>query len=131
MRSTAADRKKGQRRARDIRQPVNPVDRFQETLRGGTLGLCSWLFLRKGLLAGRVSGKHVLLLLLCCVGTGILASLGQTFALYVDSKMMGYYTHAMVFGVMIWRVLVYILLSAIFGSLSLPIISALKKTKFV
>ena len=102
-----------------------------ETLRGGTLGLCSWLFLRKGLLAGRVSGKHVLLLLLCCVGTGILASLGQTFALYVDSKMMGYYTHAMVFGVMIWRVLVYILLSAIFGSLSLPIISALKKTKFV
>lgn len=37
MRSTAADRKKGQRRARDIRQPVNPVDRFQETLRSGSL----------------------------------------------------------------------------------------------
>lgn len=103
-----------------------------ETLRGGTLGLCSLLFLRKWLLSSqRMTGKQAMILLGCCVATGVLASLGQTFALFVDSKMMGYYTYAMVFGVMVWRVLVYVLLSGIFGYLSLPIISALRKAKFV
>ena len=103
-----------------------------ETVRGVSLGLCSVLFLRKWLLsAQRPTGKQCLTLLLCCVATGVLASLGQTFALYVDSNMMGYYSYAMVFGVMVWRILVYILLSAVFGYLSLPIISALRKAKLV
>ena len=103
-----------------------------ETVRGGSLGLCSLLFLRKWLLsASRPNTKQVAVILLCCVVTGVLASLGQTLALYVDSKMCGYYTYVMVFGVMVWRVLVYILLGGIFGGLSLPIIAALKKTKFV
>ena len=99
-----------------------------ETLRGGSLGLCSMLFLRKWLSSG-LKARQTAILLLCCILTGVLASLGQTFALYVDSKMMGYYTYAMVFGVMVWRILVYILLSGIFGYLSLPIISALRKVK--
>lgn len=103
-----------------------------ETLRGGTLGLCSMLFLRKWLRsADRLGAGQMGVLLLCCVVTGVLASLGQTFALYVDSKMFGYYTYAMVFGVMVWRIVIYAALSVIFGYLSLPIISALKKAKFV
>ena len=103
-----------------------------ETLRGGTLGLCAMLFLKKWLLsADGIRGTQIGVLLLCCVVTGVLASLGQTFALYVDSKMMGYYTYAVVFGVMVWRIVIYAALSAIFGYLSLPIISALKKEKFV
>jgi hypothetical protein len=63
--------------------------------------------------------------------TGVLAALGQTLALYVDSHMFGYYRYEIVFGVLIWRVLVYILLSAAFGYLSMPIISALQKAKLV
>ncbi len=103
-----------------------------ETLRGLTLGLCSTLLLKKWLLsAERPNKKQIVILLICCGLTGVLASLGQTFALYVDSNMMGYYNYAMVFGVMVWRVIVYILLSCIFGYVSLPIISALRKTKFV
>lgn len=103
-----------------------------ETLRGLTLGLCSTLLLKKWLLsAERLNKKQLVILLICCVVTGVLASLGQTFALYVDSKMMGYYTYAMVFGALVWRILVYVVLSGAFGYLSLPIISALRKTKFV
>ena len=103
-----------------------------ETVRGCTLGLCSVLFLRKWLLAAQhPSKKQTVILLVCCALTGVLASLGQTFALYVDSNMMGYYNYTMVFGVMVWRILVYILLSGIFGYLSLPIIAALRKTKFI
>ena len=103
-----------------------------ETVRGGLLGLCSLLFLRKLLFSSqRPNIRQCVPVLLCCVVTGVLAALCQTFALYVDSKMFGYYTYVAVFGMLIWRVLVYILLAGIFGYLSLPIISALKKTKFV
>ena len=103
-----------------------------ETVRGGALGLCSLLFLRKGLLTGeKPKRKYVVILLICCVLTGVLAALGQTFALYVDSTMFGYYNYTMVFGVMIWRILIYIVLAGVFGYLSLPIISSLKKAKFV
>lgn len=103
-----------------------------ETARGATLGLCSMLFLKKLLLSSdRPGKKQVALVLICCVLTGVLASLGQTFALYVDSKMMGYYTYAMVFGMLVWRILTYVMLSIVFGCLSLPIVTALRKAKFV
>ena len=103
-----------------------------ETARGCTLGLCSALLLKKWLLSsGRLTGRQVAVILGCCAVTGVLAALCQTLALYVDSTMMGYYTFTMVFGVLVWRLLVYVLLSLVFGWLSLPIISALKKTKFV
>ncbi len=103
-----------------------------ETTRGISLGLCSMLFLRKWLFSAlRRSGKQTVILLICCVLTGILAALGQTLALYVDSMMFGYYRYEIVFGVLIWRILVYALFSASFGYLSIPIISALRKAKLV
>lgn len=103
-----------------------------ETVRGGTLGLMLWLSNRKGSDASaQKSNKKRLYLLTCCGFTGILAALGQTLALYVDSKLFGYYTHLMVFGVMIWRILVYIVVAVLLGYLSLPIIAALRKAKLV
>lgn len=103
-----------------------------ETVRGASLGLCSMLFLRKWLLSDeRLKGKKTLVLLACCVVTGVLASVCQTFALYVDSNMMGYYNYHMVFGVMVWRILVYVVLAVGLGYLSLPIITALRKAKLV
>lgn len=103
-----------------------------ETARGLTLGLCAMLLLRKWLLGAQsLNGKKITVVLICCMLTGVLAALGQTLALYVDSHMFGYYRYEIVFGVLIWRVLVYILLSAAFGYLSMPIISALQKAKLV
>lgn len=103
-----------------------------ETARGMTLGLCTVLFLRKWLLGiPRLTGSQTVAVLVCCMLTGVLAALGQTLALYVDSNMFGYYRYEIVFGVLIWRVLIYILLSAVFGYLSVPIISALRKAKLV
>lgn len=103
-----------------------------ETVRGGTLGLCSSLFLKKWLnSASELTGKRATLLLICCALTGILASLGQTLALYVDSTLLGYYNYTMVFGIMVWRIVIYIVISALLGSLCLPIIMALRKAKLV
>ena len=103
-----------------------------EVARGVTLGLCAMIFLRKWLLAAqRLNGKKTAVLLVCCMLTGTLAALGQSLALYVDSTMFGYYRYEIVFGVMIWRILVYVLISAVFGYLCVPIIAALRKTKLV
>ena len=103
-----------------------------ETVRGGTLGLCSLLFLKKWLMSSvPLTGKQTVILLGCCSATGILASLGQTLALYVDSTMLGYYNYTMVFGIMVWRIVIYIVISALLGYLCLPIITALRKAKLV
>ena len=103
-----------------------------ETVRGGTLGLCSWLFLKKWLMSvPRLNSRQTVVLLACCSLTGVLASLGQTLALYVDSTMLGYYNYHMVFGIMVWRIVIYIVISALLGYLCLPIITALKKAKLV
>ena len=103
-----------------------------ETTRGLTLGLCAMLFLRKWFLSFQdLNGKQIAVVLICCMVTGVLAALGQTLALYVDSNMFGYYRYEIVFGVLIWRVLIYILLSAAFGYLCMPIISALRKAQLV
>lgn len=101
-----------------------------ETVRGGTLGLCVWL-LRRGATGGRLSGKRTVLLLVFCAVTGVMAAMGQTLALYVDSKMFGYYSYAMVFGALVWRVGVYVVLAVLMGYLSLPVTAALRKAKLV
>ena len=101
-----------------------------ETVRGVTLGLCAHFFLKKWLMS-RPNIKHLAILFVCCAVTGVLASFGQTFALYVDSKLLGYYTDLMVFGVLVWRVLVYVVVSVLLGYLCLPIIHALRKAKLV
>lgn len=103
-----------------------------ETVRGFSLGLCVTLFFGKWRATGeRLNSLQVVKLLALCALTGVLAALGQTFALYVDSKMFGYYNYLMVFGVLIWRVAVYVALSAAMGYLSLPVIAALRKAKLV
>lgn len=111
---------------------TTPLWCIGETVRGVVLGLCSMLFFKKKLPSihrKKMETKYFVIMLICCVLTGVLAALGQTLALYVDSTLMGYYNYTMVFGVMIWRILVYILFSGLFGWLSVPIIYALKKEK--
>lgn len=103
-----------------------------ESARGISLGLCAVLIMKKWLRSTQErTAKQMTVLLICCVLTGLLAALGQTLALYVDSKMFGYYRYEIVFGVMIWRIVIYALFSAIFGYVSIPIVTALRKAKLV
>ncbi len=103
-----------------------------ETVRGGMLGLLVWLFLRKWMQGGeKLSKKQTVLLLVFCAFTAVLAALGQTLALYVDSKMLGYYEYHAVFGLMVWRILIYIVLAVALGCVCQPIIIAMKKARLV
>lgn len=60
-----------------------------------------------------------------CMITGICASLLNTLALYVDSKLFGYYTFALVFGVLAVRVLLSMLTSIVIGLATKPVLHAL------
>ena len=73
----------------------------------------------------------IVLVLAACVVTGILNSLCNTLALYVDSKMFGYYSYAMVFGALLTRLVLSVVTSGVLGYLTLPVISALRRAKMI
>lgn len=103
-----------------------------EAARGFLLGLCAWLLLKQWLQGLSVpTVKQTVVILACCVVTGMISSLGNTLALYVDSKMLGYYSYAMVFGALLVRLLLSAVTSALLGYLCLPIITTLRKAKLI
>ena len=112
--------------------PTTPLWCMGETVRGLTLGLCSLLFFKKQLSAAdRPQLNQVIAILACCIITGILASLANTCALYIDSKLLGYYSYAMVFGALIGRMAISVVVSGLLGYISLTIITTLRKAKLI
>lgn len=111
---------------------TTPLWCLGETLRGFLLGLCAVLFLKKGKENRSVpSGKMHILTIVCCVTTGLISSFGNTFALYVDSKMLGYYSYAIVFGALVVRLLLSAVTSTLLGYISIGIITALRRSKLI
>lgn len=111
---------------------TTPLWCLGETLRGLLLGLCSALVLKKwreNLSAP--TGKQLILIMICCVTTGMISSFGNTFALYVDSKMLGYYSYAIVFGALLVRLVLSAVTSILLGYISAGIITALRKSKLI
>jgi hypothetical protein len=90
------------------------------------------IFTKKQLTADRLlKSKAISWYLIACVIAGLIASLLNTFALYVDSKMFGYYNHYMVFGVLLVRLALAVVMSGGFGYITLYIVSALKRNKII
>jgi ECF transporter S component (folate family) len=103
-----------------------------EALRGGLLGLFMLLFNRKQLSADRLlRSKGIVLFLAACIFTGLLSSCVNTFALYVDSKMYGYYNAYMVFGVLGIRLGMAAVMSGVFGYVTLHITAAMGRSKII
>ena len=103
-----------------------------EATRGLLLGCMMWVFAKKQRTPKQIlQGKSIVWYLLCCILTGVIASLLNTFALYVDSRMFGYYNYYMVFGVLLIRLSLAVVMSGTFGYIALPIASALKRNKIV
>ena len=109
--------------------PTTALWALPEAARGFLLGLSVLLLARKFL--DNTKTKTVLLYLICCVITGIIASLLNTFALYVDSKMFGYYNEYMVFGVLAIRLGLSAVMSTLFGTMALTIVAALRRNKIL
>lgn len=110
--------------------PTTALWALPEAVRGLLLGVFMLIFVKKQLTADRLlKSKAISWYLIACVIAGIIASLLNTFALYVDSKMFGYYNHYMVFGVLLIRLTLAVVMSAGFGYITLHIVSALKRNK--
>ena len=112
--------------------PTTALWALPEAVRGFLLGLSVLLITRKHLTdAGSTITKSVILYLVCCILSGLIASLLNTFALYVDSKMFGYYNDYMVFGVLLIRLGLSAVMSTLFGTMALSIVAAMRRTKII
>ena len=90
-------------------------------------GLC--MGLGKNSMETIIQKKVPVVFVMVCVGSGLISSLLNTVALYVDSKLFGYYSFALVFGALSVRLLLSVLTSIIISIK--PILHALKHDRLV
>lgn len=101
-------------------------------VQGLLLGLAMVLLARKGMTTDNMKqSKAFIWYLVACVISGLAGSLLITLALYVDSKMFGYYNYYMVFGILLVRLGISVVMSVLFGSITLPVVSALRRNKII
>lgn len=112
--------------------PTTPLWALPEAVRGGLLGLMMLLFVKKHLSATvLLKSRKIVYYLIASIVIGMIASLFNTLALYVDSKMFGYYNDYMVFGILLIRLVLAAVLSGAFGYVALHIVSAMKRNNII
>ena len=99
--------------------------------RGLSMGLCARYLGNYVGLNAVLEKKLPVAFLVTCVITGLLCSTLNTATLYIDSKMFGYYSYAMVFGVFWIRLTASAVSSVLMAMAAKPVAVALRKAKFV
>ena len=99
--------------------------------RGLSMGLCAKYQGNRLGLNALLEKKLPIAFIVGCVISGLLCSLLNTFTLYVDSKMFGYYSYAMVFGVLWIRLATSAVSSVLMAVVSKPVAIALRKAKII
>lgn len=100
-------------------------------MRGLIVGICSKMFKKQLMLNALAKVKIPIMFLSVCVISGIISSIINTMAFYVDSKMFGYYVYEAVFGVFWLRIGLSVITSVIMGMVITPLMYALKKARLV
>lgn len=99
-------------------------------IRGGFLGLCGKVLKKEMSRQAILRSKVPIIFLIVCVLSGLISSIFNTLALYVDSKMFGYYTFALVFGALTVRLLLSVITSVLIVFATKPILHAIKHESF-
>ena len=100
-------------------------------LRGLIIG-AAVLMLRKSMSLDTILGsKRPWVYFLVCIVAAVLTSLANTGAYYVDSKMFGYYTYELIFGVAGVRIVSNVVSSVLTAILALPVFAALRKARLI
>ncbi len=101
-------------------------------VRGLMVGLCLLPMKKQGsLLSGRPKIVHLVIFFAVNAVAAIVVSGLNTFTLYVDSKMFGYYSYALVFGSFVMRIILGVVTSVAMCVMTLPIVAALKRARLV
>lgn len=99
--------------------------------RGLSMGLCAKFLSKYMSLDAVIEKKLPLTFMVTCVISGLICSLLNTFTLYVDSKLYGYYSYAMVFGVLWVRLGASAVSSVLMAIAGKPVMAAMRKAKIV
>ena len=99
--------------------------------RGLSMGLCAKFLGKYVGLNAVIEKKLPVAFLVTCIISGLICSLLNTFTLYVDSKMFGYYSYAMVFGVLWIRLATSAVSSVLMAVVAKPVAIALRKAKII
>ena len=97
--------------------------------RGLSMGLCAKFLGRYAGLNAVIEKKLPVAFWVICVVSGLICSLLNTFTLYVDSKLYGYYSYAMVFGVLWIRLGASAVSSVLMSVAAKPVLAAMRKAK--
>ena len=101
---------------------TTPIWLVPPVLHALLLGLCARLFGRKQPLA-----EQTVPCFAACLGCGLLNTVFNTTALYLDSKYWGYYEYHMVFGVALIRALVGLATALIVTAAAIPLVRTLRR----
>lgn len=99
--------------------------------RGLSVGICAKLLKNQMSPLAIMKVKVPIVFYMVSVITGICSSCLNTYALYVDSKMFGYYNYAMVFGALLVRILLGVATSILIGVCIKTVLYALRKGNFI
>ena len=100
-------------------------------IRGLSMGLGAKLLSKHLGLPAMLEKKVPAAFFAACVISGLVCSLVNTFTLYVDSKMFGYYSYAMVFGVLWIRLAASAVSSVLMATVAKPVAVGLRKAKII
>lgn len=101
-------------------------------VRGLMVGLCLLPLKKQGsLLSEKPRSVHLVIFFAVNMVAAVVVSGLNTFTLYVDSKMFGYYSYAMVFGSFVARIILGVATSIAMSVMTLPIVAGLKRARLV
>ena len=100
-------------------------------VRGLFIGLCIHALKKRFTTEEIFKGRKTVLVFVICAVSGVLVSVLNTFAFYIDSKLFEYYTYALIFGVFWIRIVIGITLSSVMAAVSIPVTLALKRLKLI
>ena len=111
--------------------PTTVLWMLAPALRGLIVGAAVLLLRRSMSVDTILSSKRPWVYFLVCIVAAVLTSLANTGAYYVDSKMLGYYTYELIFGVAGVRIVSNVVSSILTAILAIPILAALRRAKLI
>ena len=98
-------------------------------VRGLFVGLCLLPVRKQAVGQNLLLGKRLVAFYIICLVSAVIVSCLNTFTLYVDSKMFGYYSYGLVFGSFALRIVTGLVASTAMAALTIPLYTAMRRAK--
>ena len=100
-------------------------------VRGLFIGLCLLPMRKRSAGQPLLHGKRLVFFYVICLISAIIVSCLNTFTLYVDSNMFGYYSYAMVFGSFVLRIITGLVSTTAMVAMTLPLYHAMRRARLI